>query len=424
MAFVFRFPYVSRGALPRDSPSAREFIPRNLALLTVVAVVAPPFHQTDWPLPDTRQQARPELVEARALPIAAFKVLPFNVFDWPLPDRVDSPIARDWERVNDLPRQRQQALPFSQFDWPLAERVPLLAPGTPLLNNAVLTTVVIVTAPFAQFDWPLAERVPLLAPEEPPPNNLAPKSAAPFGQVDWPPPDRVDSPLARDWERVNDLPRQLQQALPFSQFDWPLAERIPLLAPDRPPPNTAVPTTAAPFGQDDWPLAARTRPSAPETSPPNNAVLTTVVVVTAPFAQLDWPLAERIAPSTPETSPPNIAVLVPVVVVQAPFAFFDWRLASNIPLSLGQRDGITIGPFPPPEPPPPVQGGANYLRRLIQSEYARERRLREEGAPFDRSQLQMFDGLTRQQQIDALKMMEEDRLIEEDDEDILRFLGP
>lgn len=68
-------------------------------------------------------------------------------------------------------------------------------------------------------------------------------------------------------------------------------------------------------------------------------------------------------------------------------------------------------------------GGAtsapNALRRLIQSDYAREQRL------SDRNVLQtMFGDLTTQQKIQLLRAEDEQRLIEEDDETILRLLGP
>lgn len=71
----------------------------------------------------------------------------------------------------------------------------------------------------------------------------------------------------------------------------------------------------------------------------------------------------------------------------------------------------------------PVRTGSNYLRRLIQTEYYRERRLMAEGK-FDRDQLAMYGGMTRQEHIADLERRFQERLIAEDDEEILRMIDP
>lgn len=245
---TFRGVFKSTPETPRDVTHARQFVSAGLALLTAVVVATPPFHQSDWPAPQRPQIPQASTVLAGSLPLTTAKTLPFALKDWPLPRLVDSPVARRWERANDLPRQLQQTLPFALRDWPLALRPLLPPPEQPPLNIAVIRTVVAVQAPFALLDWPA--------------------------------PRRADSPLARDWSRANDLPRQLQVTLPFAQYDWPVARRL-LSAPETLLPNvTAINTvvvTAAPFGFFDWALAKRPSTSSPPETPPINVALYTPV---------------------------------------------------------------------------------------------------------------------------------------------------
>lgn len=100
---------------------------------------------------------------------------------------------------------------------------------------------------------------------------------------------------------------------------------------------------------------------------------------------------------------------------------FDLLVQPNPWIAL--RTQMEQGRVIPPTPPPPAAGGSNYLRRLIQTEYYRERRLQEEGK-FDRDQLTMYGGMTRQEHIADLERRVQERMIAEDDEEILRMIDP
>jgi hypothetical protein len=263
MATVFRDPVVTNNRPKIDATHLRQFVSAGLALLTAVAL----------PVGQARHT---------------------NVgFDIPNPKfKVDSPIARDRQRINDLPRQLAQTLPFNQAQWPLARlRLPA-TPETPYLNIATIRTVIVTTAPFYQTDWPLPKKGALDLPDaswEAPLTLIAPK---PFLQSDWfvPQKFRPDPPDAT-WSESLALTFTGQ---PFVQSNWPLPQKF---RPD--PPDVTYSESLAlsfggqPFALREWPLPRRAR-NAPDSQVQNIAALRTVIVSTKPFVQLGWDLPRRI----------------------------------------------------------------------------------------------------------------------------------
>lgn len=255
-----------------DSPLARDRQRQNdLARQTAVTL---PSQLFDWPLPGrvdsplARDRQRQNDL-ARQVAVR----LPEQQFDWPLPQRVDSPIARDRQRQNDLARQTAVSLPAQPYDWPLPQR-----PGAHPLdgaspNVALLNTVVVVTTPFSQLDWPLPDSVKFRPGDTPLGLSLS-LTATPFAQFGWTLPAKLDSRQARDWQRANDLGRQLSVILPSEPYDWPLPRGRQPAPPEAAyvnvvPVNTPVVVVVKPFGQLDWPLPQIARPLTSPTSPAN-----------------------------------------------------------------------------------------------------------------------------------------------------------
>lgn len=164
------------------------------------ALTAQPFSLEDWPLPRkidsplTRdRQSINDL--ARQLAVA----LPFGMADWPLPRLADSPLSRDRQRVNDLARQTA-TYPTAQFNWPVAAGLDsALSREAAWVNPLSLTAV-----PFAQLDWRLSTRLMAGASETVSPNTTAINTPIvvvvnPFMQLGWSLPPNLDSKSAREW---------------------------------------------------------------------------------------------------------------------------------------------------------------------------------------------------------------------------------
>lgn len=342
-------PLIDATPQKRDSPIARQFVLAGLALLTAVALPVGKSVGRDLPAraPDHIQERQfvseglarrtfvalpsgqrvgldlakpppdakigrdwtPTNTLARQLAVT----LPFGVTDWPLPRRVDSAL----NRYLLTPGTVANPYPFDATDWPLAKKPLPPAPETVPLNIAALNTVVVVAAPFSQSAWPPPQRIDspgaryLLTPglgANPVPFQisdwpLAKKglldlsdptaavslslTAQPFAQLGWTLPARTDSPIARDWVRVNDLPRQLQVALPFNLVEWPLPKGTdsPL---NRYLLTSGTVANPAPFHATQWESTQKAKSPAPETTPLNIAAINTVVIVPQPFNLLDW----------------------------------------------------------------------------------------------------------------------------------------
>ena len=299
MATIFRDPVITLQQPKPDCRSARESFPpgrRSLALLLAVALPIGQsvghdspnyFKDIDSPIARDRQRINdlPRQLD-RAFPAGRNEVYGW---DRPKDRKWDSPIARDRQRVNDLPRQLEKH-PFNETDWPLADVRDSPIARDRQHNNDLQNQL--ATYQFNEEDWPLADRVdsPLTREQRPTTNDLPRRLQVtlPELQYDWPLPERVDSPLARDRQRVNDLPRQVETH-PFGQTDWPLAEPI-RTTPQGWTVSLALPPTTLPFDQTDWPLPQR-RESARDRPEVNSLALRTA---TYPAAQYDWPLPERI----------------------------------------------------------------------------------------------------------------------------------
>jgi hypothetical protein len=205
------------------------------------------------------------------------------------------------------------------------------------------------TLPFNQYDWPLIE------PKRPRPsdwqrvNDLSRQIAVtlPFDLTEWPLPKRVDSPRGRNWELANDLGRQTAVTLPFSQTDWPLPDRADSpLARDRQRINDLGRQTAVTLPKQitEWPLAKPRRFLPPYWQPTNDLARKTFVRL--PAQPYDWPLPKVARPKAPETPLPDTALLRTVVVVVKPFAQMGWELPqrTDSPIAREAWPYITILP--------------------------------------------------------------------------------
>lgn len=301
---TFRDLLVSRPERPQDATHLRQYVSAGLALLTAVTLPFSTRERDEFQPPPKAPKAAEVLSfsPTRSRPLLAAQVLPFNKTEWPLAARVSlSHASRNWERSNDLPRQLQITLPFRQVDWPIAETLPPATPGALQVDASALYTIVVVaTKPFGSSDWPLAKL--------------------------------ADSKIARDWVKVNDLGRQLQQVLPFSQTDWQLAKKQPPASPETSlnivkPPEAVVSAVTLRDALVSRPASPAL--STPPDSPPlNTAVLRTVVVAQAPFAFFDWTLSKTRTLTAPDTLPGSPLLRVG----QTPFSQSDWPAAKRVQL--------------------------------------------------------------------------------------------
>lgn len=351
MATIFRGVLGVSPKILRDSPQARQLVSGALALFAAVVVAAPPFHQTEWPVPKLPKSPPPAVVLAGSLPLTTAQTLPFSAKDWPLPRGVfESSIARKWERANDLPRQLQQTLPFRVSEWPSAKRPLPAAPETPALNTAT-RTVVVVASPFASLDWPLPKRPLLDVPDWQALSVVSQIGPTPFAFYEWPLPRKIalrtaDTPPISAVSQIGPTP--------FAFYDWALAKKASPRAPEPIWPDTVPQVGPKPFASYDWQIAKTTQRAAPPDTPYLNVAATrTVVAVAAPFASFDWPLSRKPLLVAKDTPLPTSIGIRTVVVVTKPFALLDWPLA---------KKRIGTAEEPPPNttvatPPPPPSTG-------------------------------------------------------------------
>jgi len=295
---TIRAPLFSRTTPLRDSPVARIGVTLGsaVALLTAVAASPPPRAQADFPLPR----------------------------------KVDSPIARDFNKTNNFPLYIS-VKPFFATEWPMpsvgTSRDSPIARRWEQTDNVELYVSI---KPFFATEWPLAVQ------------------------------RNTDSPLARRWERANDLGRLLS-VMPFAATDWPLASRTPLAPPDTlvTPAIRTVVAVSQPFSLLDWSLPRRAPSATPEAAASNIAALSTPPPA-RPFALLDWSLPRSAGRLAPDAPPSNIAALS---TLQAkPFAFYDWGLAQQVPGANAARDYVIQSSFVPLNPPPtPGTPGPEYV---------------------------------------------------------------
>jgi len=450
-AGLFELPKLPRG----DPLQARQLISAGLSRQLAVALPAghsAGFELADLPRGDPREARQ---FTSSGLALLTFVALPAGretgfVDQLAAPPR-DPREARNWERNNDLPRQLQVTLPFFQSDWPLADRIALRSPEWQKVNDLSRQTA---TYPGAQYDWPPPKQVdsPISRRWELANDFPVQLEVLPFNLEAWPLPARTDSPIARDRQRINDLSRQLAITLPAQPYDWPLAKLIPLNPPPLSPINI-LPVSAQPFAQLDWPLPERTdspiardlersvdlaRGEGPFAFSQKDWPLPKLAdspiardrqrindlarqLETHPFSQYTWPSPNPPVATAPAFLPPNTAVLTPVIVVTNPFAYFGWTL----PLGIDSRQARDWQPITPIPPEPPGGEGPNALRRMLQSDQARDARLRAEG---DILALRgMFGPNVVETEAERLQALEKVRLaaiIAEDDDDILPHIGP
>jgi hypothetical protein len=232
--------------------------------------VAPPFFQTDWPLPKAPAYAtslRTHLVSLNNSTLAPVIVAaPFSQTDWPNPQAAPYHVQlRTWLQtpyIETIPPAVVQA-PFYQTDWPNPQRAtaPQQGQSTQSLIVSTLAVPVGKSAPFIQFrplpkfdgqitqslalatfaatplrpnDWPLPKASPQGQGFEPRNllgTTLAVAAAAPFKPVQWPNPVTALYPISlRTWTR-NLLTSTLAPVagVPFAFMGWTLP-KIPARA--------------------------------------------------------------------------------------------------------------------------------------------------------------------------------------------------
>jgi hypothetical protein len=212
----------------RSVPLAPDTAFANLVPLYTVVVTTAPFSQTDWPLPKKGLLDLPDTSWASSLTLLAPK--PFLQSDWQLPQkfRPDPP---------DVTYSESLAIsfagqPFVQSDWPLAKKS---LPAPPIYSSSESLALTFTGQPFALRDWPLSV-LSRPSPESQVQNiatlRTVVAAAKPFLQLGWDLPRRIDSPLARDRQRQNDLARQTAVRLPAQPYDWPAPKGRRLPTPD------------------------------------------------------------------------------------------------------------------------------------------------------------------------------------------------
>lgn len=152
----------------------------------------------------------------------------------------------------------------------------------------------------------------------------------PFNKTEWPLAARVPlSHASRNWERSNDLPRQLQITLPFRQVDWPIAETLPPATPgalqvDASALYTIVVVATKPFGSSDWPLAKLADSKIARDWVKAND-LGRQLQQTLPFSAKDWP-GPKTADSPASRDWEKANDLARQLQVTLPFSATDWPL--------------------------------------------------------------------------------------------------
>jgi hypothetical protein len=400
MATVFRGPLIST---PRRLPPAQDFQPQTSpAVLTPPAAL--PNRNYDFPLSARRDSARardrdfvndlPRRLEGvfpnwhQETPLAT-KALPravdsnygppersliqptFRLADYPLPARKDSPRARDYLWVNDLPRRLEGVFPAWHPEWPTPARVRLDAvefTAGPLPDSFIQPIFRLKDHPLpARRDSPRARDRGFV-------NDLPRRleGVFPAWHPETPLAARRDSPRARDYWWNNDLPRRLEGPFPGQTWDWSrVAARRPA-ALDTPQPARSWQFNVPVQGQWDWPTATRLPRVARDAPFPNTTPYQIAPAQVPPFGQWDWSLPTRRRPGVADAIPPNTTPFQPVQ--QAPqFGQFDWPLLARID-SPQARAWFPVNPIPP-EPTPPTDEGPNAWRRILQSQFYEGERL-------------------------------------------------
>ena len=228
---TFRMPLISRpsqGKKP-DSSIARTFVSAGLALL-VGASAFNPVPEVLVSRAANKRLPTPQTITANLVPLNSIAVVALPIgktADRDPPRQLRKTyINRSWIETNDLPRQLAVTLPKQITDWPLSPRLKIINRDGQLQNVAALNTIIVSPQPFSLLDWQGPRKLLLDLPDWSSGNvallNTVIVAPKPFLQLGWDLPGRKDSPLARERQRVNDLPRQLAVTLPARPYDWPI----------------------------------------------------------------------------------------------------------------------------------------------------------------------------------------------------------
>ncbi len=283
----------------------------NVGLL---AAIAAPFNQDNWPNPLRRVDNR---LVADPLNLTGRLLTPFSQDDWPNPRGARR--SPDYQQSTSLALYKADTDPYvitSSLNYVLTS------------SGNKITVGPIVFGPFAQFDWP--------NPKGPQPRPyyqqsinlglLTTTGTKPFSQTNWP------NPLIRIAYRLVADPPNLTGGLlaPFSQDNWPNPKGYAPRSDYQQATNLGLLTTTgtAPFSQDDWPNPPGYRRGQDYQQAINLGLLTTTG--TKPFLQPDWPNPKGYAPRPDYQQSLNFNLLAPE---QAPFAQDNW------PNPLGYRRG-------------------------------------------------------------------------------------
>jgi hypothetical protein len=320
--------------------------------ITLTAIVAAPFVQSDWPNPSGPRRNPQDWDDSFKLPLQ--QVLPPNQTDWPVP-RGARRGPQDWSDSFKLPLQ--QVLPPSLLDWPNPRGPrPLVRDWTDSFKLPLQQVL-----PPNQTDWPVPKGPRRGVQDWIAPTNIALFGAVvgtPFAQADWPVPLGPVSNQLRGWRDalITDI------LPPPANYDWPVPRAARRNPPDwilpTPYALTAAPVVKPPIAQFDWPVpgAARRNPqdwivgSNPPAAPTDDRVLrgvnryqrpnpsyaaalkwsdnTNIALLTGPQLQTNPGFNEWFNPWGPRRGPQDWIQSTPNTLTVAPqiplIAQYDW----------------------------------------------------------------------------------------------------